>query len=280
MLQAKVDYSIERLQKGEKLALMMQPDFGYYLAFSGGKDSQCVLELAKMAGVRFKAVYNVTTNDPAENIRFIKQHYPEVMFDVPKTSYFKMIEKYGLPMMSRRWCCRMFKESKGAKCVMLTGVRAEESFKRSRQAEFMRKSKRKEVRGPRDLDKMSDNNFQCVGGRDKFTLLPIFNWTDADVWQFIYERGLPVNPCYESTNRVGCVYCPFSDKGKIEKHIKTHPKQYEVLQKHLQIYLDKKPDERPFPVAKDCLDWWITKQSIKTYKRKKNMPKQMYLIFD
>lgn len=266
-LQQKVKHSIERLKKGEKLALLLQPDNGYYLAFSGGKDSQCVLELAKMADVKFHAVYNVTTNDPPENVRFIKEHYPDVEFDIPKKSYFKMIEERGLPMMHRRWCCRIFKESKGANCVVITGVRAEESKNRAKQAEFMRTSRRKEVRGPRNLDEMSDNNFQCVKGKDKFSLLPIFGWTESDVWQFIKERGLPRNPCYDKYNRVGCIFCPFSDKKKMEDYIRERPKQSRILVEHLQKFLDKKEGERVFANAEICFQWWRSKMSPEEFRK-------------
>ena len=38
---AKLEYSINLLRKGERLALRYN-DFGYFLAFSGGKDSQAL----------------------------------------------------------------------------------------------------------------------------------------------------------------------------------------------------------------------------------------------
>lgn len=44
----KVQIAIDRLRSFE-------PEEGYFLAFSGGKDSQCVYHLAKMAGVKFDA---------------------------------------------------------------------------------------------------------------------------------------------------------------------------------------------------------------------------------
>ena len=43
--QSKIDKSIALLQKAEKIALHYS-DEGFYLAFSGGKDSQCIYELA------------------------------------------------------------------------------------------------------------------------------------------------------------------------------------------------------------------------------------------
>lgn len=45
---SKVDVAIDRIRAFE-------PPDGYYLAFSGGKDSQCIYHLAKMADVSFDA---------------------------------------------------------------------------------------------------------------------------------------------------------------------------------------------------------------------------------
>ena len=60
-LQSKIDYSIALLRKCEQMALDYDLDNGYYLAFSGGKDSQVLYHLAEMAGVKFKAQMNLTS---------------------------------------------------------------------------------------------------------------------------------------------------------------------------------------------------------------------------
>ena len=60
----KIDDSIALLRKGEPLALRYNPSDGFYLAFSGGKDSQCLYHVAQLAGVRFKAHFSPTTVDP------------------------------------------------------------------------------------------------------------------------------------------------------------------------------------------------------------------------
>ena len=72
----KVEIAIERLQT-------MEPEEGYYLAFSGGKDSVVIKALADMARVKYDAHYNVTSVDPPELVRFIKDSYPNVIFDIP-----------------------------------------------------------------------------------------------------------------------------------------------------------------------------------------------------
>ena len=82
--QSKIDKAIQLIKKAEKLALKYNQKEGFYLGFSGGKDSQCIYHLAKMAGVKFKAHYAVTTIDPPELMRFIKTNYPDVIWDRPK----------------------------------------------------------------------------------------------------------------------------------------------------------------------------------------------------
>ena len=128
-LQDKIEKSIRLIQRGENLALALNPTDGYFVGFSGGKDSQALLQLVKMAGVRYKAYYSVTTNDPPPNVYFIRQHYPEVTFLHPKRNFFKLVEQKGLPTMGRRYCCDILKEVAGVGNVVLTGVRAEERKK-------------------------------------------------------------------------------------------------------------------------------------------------------
>lgn len=95
-LQSKIDYSIALLRKCEQMALDYDPADGFYLAFSGGKDSQALYHLAKMAGVKFKAHMNLTSVDPPEVIRFVKKNYPDVELIKPKMSIYDMALKKHL----------------------------------------------------------------------------------------------------------------------------------------------------------------------------------------
>ena len=102
-LRKKLEHSVGLLRKAERLALAYDEENGYYLAFSGGKDSQCLYHVAKLAGVKFKAHMNLTSIDPPEVIRFVKREYPDVELVKPKKSIFQFaVEKQILPTISDR----------------------------------------------------------------------------------------------------------------------------------------------------------------------------------
>ena len=135
-LRSKMLHSVELLQKAEKIARIYDRDDGFYLAFSGGKDSQALLHIAQLAGVQFKAHFSPTSVDPPAVIRFIRHHYPEVSFEPLKESiYTDAIRRGFLPTRRVRFCCADFKENAGAGKVTLIGIRKSESTRRSKRNE-------------------------------------------------------------------------------------------------------------------------------------------------
>ena len=131
-LKYRMDKSIALLRKAEHLARMYDPENGFYLAFSGGKDSQALYHIAQMAGMKFRAHFSPTTVDPPQLIRFIRRQYPDVEFRKVKMSIYDMALKKGLlPTMRARWCCAEYKETSGAGKVTLIGIRHEESSRRA-----------------------------------------------------------------------------------------------------------------------------------------------------
>ena len=109
---------------------------GYYLAFSGGKDSVVLKALADMAGVKYDAHYRVTSVDPPELVRFVKT-FPDVSFDHPldkngkPITMWNLIPKRGMPpTRMARYCCEALKETGGGGRMTLTGVRWAESRNR------------------------------------------------------------------------------------------------------------------------------------------------------
>ena len=132
----KVQVAIDRLKTFE-------PAEGYYLAFSGGKDSVVIKALADMAGVKYDAHYRVTSVDPPELVQFIKECHPDVSMDVPKDNDGNRITMWNLipkrkipPTRIARYCCQTLKEDGGKGRMTITGVRwAESSNRKNNQGE-------------------------------------------------------------------------------------------------------------------------------------------------
>lgn len=109
-----------RLEAAIQRLKSFEPPDGYYVAFSGGKDSQCVYHLCKMAGVKFDAHYAITSVDPPELIRFIREHYPDVIWerqydkDGKPITMWNLIASHTLPPTRKaRYCCASLKEPGG-----------------------------------------------------------------------------------------------------------------------------------------------------------------------
>lgn len=97
----KVEVAIKRLQ-------MFEPDEGYYLCFSGGKDSSVIEALADMAGVKYDAHYSLTSVDHPELVRFIKDKHPDVLFEVPRykdgtrITMWNLIPRKKMPLVDKQ----------------------------------------------------------------------------------------------------------------------------------------------------------------------------------
>lgn len=87
-LQKKIDQSIRLLQSVQK-----RYDGEIELAYSGGKDSDVILQLAKEAGIRFRAIYKNTTIDPPGTIAHVKEMGVEII-SLKKIS-FSLLQRKG-----------------------------------------------------------------------------------------------------------------------------------------------------------------------------------------
>ena len=235
-LRRKMLYSIELLRKAEKIAMNYDKDDGFFLAFSGGKDSQALYHIAELGGVKFKAHMNLTSVDPPEVIRFVKNYYPDVELVKPKESIYNIaIRRKILPTMRVRWCCAEFKESAGAGKVTLIGIRHEESSRRSRRneveissrkfsgtldelEEYRQEQKAKEARrkskkdGVNIMNADQEQTLGCIHGKESLLISPIIHWTERDVWEFL-NQVVQVAHCElydEGWRRLGCICCPMS----------------------------------------------------------------------
>ena len=178
-LQKKIDRAISLLQ-----GIQNGYDGEIEVAYSGGKDSDVILQLAKEAGIRFRAIYRNTTIDPPGTIVHVERMGAEILR--PKETFFQLVAKKGFPNRFSRFCCEKLKEYKVMdKCIM--GVRKSESSKRNE-----RYNEPTECRWYGR--KTEANHVEAI--------YPILDWTDDDVLAFVEDRHLTLAPVYY-TNRGG-----------------------------------------------------------------------------
>lgn len=202
-LQKKVDFAIKLLQS-------IPQDGDIELSYSGGKDSDVILELAKMAGIPYRAIYKATTIDPPQTIAHAREMGAEIIR--PKETFFQLVSKSGFPSRFSRECCSVLKEYKVCDRA-IQGIRRSESRKRAeryKEPEYCR----------------------VYSSKVKAKIyLPILEWTDQDVAEFIKERNIKCHPLYYSgggqfdvTKRLGCMGCPLASRKKRIQFFKENPK--------------------------------------------------------
>ena len=255
-LEDKVNRAIDRLRTFE-------PPEGYYLAFSGGKDSQCIYHLAKEAGVKFDAHYSLTTVDPPELIYFIRDNYPDVIVEKPELSMWRLIEKKRMPPTRMvRYCCDVLKEGGGIGRVVITGVRWAESSKRKNRdvIEIIASRKKDKIKLNSDNDE-DRRMFETCITKSKRIVNPIVDWEDSDVWGYIKSRKLKYCRLYdEGFHRLGCVGCPMAGQAGRERDFKRWPKYKLNYIKAFQRMVDKRIEdglETKWTTGQEVFDWWM-----------------------
>lgn len=255
-LEDKIKKAIDRLQAFE-------PPEGYYLAFSGGKDSQCIYHLAKEAGVKFDAHYNLTTVDPPELVYFIREQYPDVIIDKPEMSMWKLIIKNNCPpTRTQRWCCRELKEHGGEGRICVTGVRwAESTIRKTNRAAFevfARKKEDKQLFNDNDEDRRLFENCMQKGKR---IVNPIIDWATNDVWEYIHSRKLKYCKLYdEGFTRLGCIGCPIAKTKERERHFELYPKyKAQYIRTFDKVVKNRKAKgmKCTWETGEDVMNWWM-----------------------
>jgi len=263
----KIEYSIALLKKAEPLALKMD-ERGFHLAFSGGKDSQVLYELAKMAGVKFHAEMQVTTLDPPELMKFVRNNYPEVKKNLPEMNFYKLIRKKGmLPLQQARYCCAYLKESAGVGSVTLIGIRAAESVKRAKRHEIEISGRKGEEYTLDQFEEHNETEHRCINGKDEIIISPILKWSDADVWNFIRGKGLEYCSLYDKGyHRIGCMFCPMANRKIKALDRKNYPGVEREIKKTIQWLIDNKDYMKNHnATADEIFNWWCSNESSAQY---------------
>ena len=255
-LQKKIDFAIWLLKAvGESYDGIIE------VAYSGGKDSDVILQLAKEAGIKYRAIYKNTTIDPPGTIKHAEEMGAEVVR--PKKTFFQLMEENGMPSRYYRFCCSKLKEYHYDKSMhkVVMGIRKAESVKR---------------------DKNYDSPTECIGTKKdpNEAIYPILTWTDQDVAEFIADRGIKCAPvyydeqgCFHVERRLGCMCCPLTGEKMRRENFKEHPKMVRAYINHLKVYMQNHPDSKYLTYYDDAYEWFYCEVFCRTresFKEKKH----------
>lgn len=183
----------------------------FLASFSGGKDSQVVLDLCTRAipSTEFEVIYSDTGYELPPSLtlyeeiqKYYHSMYPDLKFSIARNheSVINYWDKIGTPSDKHRWCCAIMKTAplyrslklegnKQARVLAFEGVRTEESAMRSSYERIGKGVKHETVINAR----------------------PILNWSTTEVFLYLLKYNHPINNAYRlGKPRVGCVICPFS----------------------------------------------------------------------
>lgn len=241
-LKKKVDRAIRLLQsiKADKVEL----------SYSGGKDSDVILELAKMAGIKYRAIYKSTTIDPPGTIKHVIDNGVEILR--PQKTFYQLIRECGFPTRRARFCCDKLKEYKILDNA-IHGIRRAESAKRYKLYQ----------------EPMICRFYGSKKNRVSVTL-PILEWSDFDVEEFIKERNIKCHPLYykkgkfDVKQRLGCMGCPLaSDNGLSD--FKKYPGLVKAWVKNGEIWWNTHPELKSKTKFKDIYELFVHNVFFDTY---------------
>lgn len=272
--------AIERLQAASEMSLA---HYGLPLVVttSGGKDSSVCVELARRAGIPFEVQHNHTSVDAPETVRFVRSEFKRLedmgikctinypTYKGERVTMWSLIPQKSMPPTRiARYCCSVLKEGGGAGRFITTGVRWAESTRRKNNRGIYENFT--DTRSEKKVILNNDNDdkrllFENCKLKAKRIVNPIIDWEDNDVWDFLQDSQIPLNPLYkEGYCRIGCIGCPMAGRKGREIEFKRWPKYKDMYLRAFDKMLKVRESRgkidnnwRQGTRAIDVFNWWM-----------------------
>jgi phosphoadenosine phosphosulfate reductase len=220
--------SIERNGVSDIRSFVSKKNIPITVSFSGGKDSLAAYGIASKALEDPTLMFIDTGLEFPETKEYVDRFAAEKGLKLLKASagnaFWDNVEMFGPPAKDFRWCCKTCKLGpvtdliskefpKGT--ITVEGNRMLESFSRS------------------DIGFISKNPFVP----NQTNLNPVRAWSAAEIWGYIWMRGLNYNPLYDKDfERIGCYLCASCLTSEWKNTERIHPELYSEWEDHLRKY--------------------------------------------
>lgn len=265
--------SIDRIKMASEMSLH---HYGKPLVctYSGGKDSDVMLELFKRSGVPFEVVNSHTTVDAPQTVYHIREQCRRleeqsitVKICMPETTMWELIPKKKFPPTRlQRYCCEKFKESSTPNRFIATGVRWAESNRRKNRSEIEPANKKaaEKIMLMNDRDRKRALIERCEI-KSEMIVNPIVDWSDNDVWDYYWNECTLHNPLYKmGYYRVGCIGCPMAGKHRWKEFsdFPTYQRAYiRAFSKMLEA-IHAAGLSTKWKSGCDVFEWWMEDENV------------------
>lgn len=277
--------AIERIKTASEMSLhhYKQP---LVCTYSGGKDSDVMLELFKRSGVPFEVHNSHTTVDAPPTVYHIRKKFRELelqgtkaeiempMYKGKTTTMWSLIPQKKIPPSRQiRYCCSVLKETGCSNRFIATGVRWAESNARAERAAYEtitgRKADKitatdKEIMLTNDNDSRRKMTEHCIK-KNKMVVNPIIDWKHRDIWEFIHSEHIEYNPLYKcGYKRVGCIGCPMAGKGRWKEFADFPTYKYAYIRAFdKMLYELRAIGKNPkWKNGRDVFLWWMEDKNV------------------
>lgn len=265
--------SIERIKLASEMSLH---HYGQPLVctYSGGKDSDIMLELFKRSGVPFEAINSHTTVDAPptvyhirEQFRILEEQGIKATIHMPTLTMWQLIVKKKYPPTRiQRYCCEYLKENTVRNRFVATGVRWAESNNRKNRNEIEPRGKKEaeKIMALNDNDRKRMLTERCVIKSDMI-LNPIIDWPDNEIWDYYWSECASHNPLYSmGYYRVGCIGCPMAGKRRYKEFadFPTYKFAYIRAFDRMLVEIHATGRETKWTTGKDVFEWWMQSDNI------------------
>ncbi|MBO4502438.1 MAG: phosphoadenosine phosphosulfate reductase family protein [Candidatus Methanomethylophilus sp.] len=223
--------SLEKTSVNEIKAYIQGRKQPVTVSFSGGKDSLAAYGITARAVKDPELLFTNTGLEFPETLEYVESFAKrnKLILHIAEagTAFKDNVDTFGPPAKDFRWCCKVCKLGPISELISKTypngtitseGNRSLESYSRA------------------DTGLVTRNPFVP----NQINLNPVRDWCAAEIWGYIWMRGLDYNPLYERDfERIGCYLCASCLASEWRNTSRIHPDMYRDWEEYLHRYAER-----------------------------------------